>query len=133
MRLDALPSGGAYYEQRGNVHALVAKVVLVVDELQVVQLVKAPPAIWPVLYRTALYTTLMFVAQMLEFSAEGWISGGSLAAGMQSAGEHLVLEHIAFVYLWVFVLLASYTTVSELRERHGATPLRRLSFSHDRA
>ncbi len=112
---------------------LVAKVVLIADKLPVMRWVMGPPALWPVLYRTALYTVLVFVAQMLEFLIEGWISGGSFAAGMQSVGEHLVPKRIAFVYLWVFVLFANYMVVSELRERYGAPPIWRFLFSHDRA
>ncbi len=108
---------------------LVAKVVLIADKLAIMRWVKGPPAIWPVFYRTALYTIFVFIAQMLEFLIEGWISGGSFGAGVAAIGAHFLPEHIAFVYLWVFVLFANYMAVTELRHSHGAPPLWRFLFS----
>lgn len=102
---------------------LVAKVVLIADKLPIMRRVTGPPAIRPVLYRTALYTVLVFIVQMLEFVIEGWIEGGSLGAGFAALGTRFVPEHAAFVYLWVFALFANYMAVIELRDRYGAPPL----------
>ena len=111
---------------------LVAKVVLIADKLPIMRRVKGPPAIRPVLYRTVLYTVLVFIAQMLEFVIEGWIDGGSLGAGFASLGTRLVPEHAAFVYLWVFALFFNYMAVVELREHHGAPPLWKFLLSRGR-
>lgn len=111
---------------------LVAKVVLIADKLPLMKWVKGPPALWPVLYRTALYTVLVFIAQMLEFTIEGWIKDGSFSAGVANARAHLIPEQMAFVYLWVFTLFANYMAVAELRERHGAPPVWKFLFAHRR-
>jgi hypothetical protein len=105
---------------------LVAKVVLVADRLPIAGFVRGRPLIGPILYRSALYTVLVFLAHLLEEAIGKAVDAGDVASGLAAARAEFLWEHALFVLLWVFVLFVFYMSEAELRRALDLPPMWRL-------
>jgi len=111
---------------------VVGKVVLVAEKMPILRRFDGGPLVFPILYKTIIYTALVFVARLLEALVHYLIEGGGV--GHALFVEHMLGEfswaHFIAVQLWIFVLFLGYVTATELNELLGDGELSRIMFRY---
>jgi hypothetical protein len=89
------------------------------------------PLVYPILFKTVVYTVLVFVARLIEALVHYLVAGGVLGGGR--VVEHLLGEfswpRFVATQLWIFVLFLAWVTVSELNYLFGDGELFRIFFT----
>lgn len=109
---------------------VVGKTVLVADKLPLLRRFDNAPLIRPILFKTLVYTFLVFVARLLEAFAHYLFGGGEVGGGafiQEMLGAFSWHRFIA-VQMWIFVLFLIYVTASELNHLLGDGELLRIFF-----
>jgi hypothetical protein len=69
------------------VNAIVlAKVMLLADKFRFAEQLRHKPLVYPIVYKSAAFTTLLFVAYLVEEMLVGWFHGDGLVASIPSLG-----------------------------------------------
>ena len=112
---------------------IVGKVVLVAEAIPFLRRFDHRPLIYPILFKTVVYTLLVFVARLIEALIHYLIEGGVLGRGGFIADliGRFSWASFAAIQLWIFVLFLIYVGVSEVNQRLGPGRLQALLFSHD--
>ncbi len=92
---------------------VVGKVVLVVDKLPLLRRFDGKPLIYPILFKSAVYTLFVLIVRLLEHWLPGLIDTASLAGAMDYMSEHVVWRMFFMGQIWIFVLFIFYTTAVE--------------------
>ncbi|MEZ5874077.1 MAG: hypothetical protein R3D30_04370 [Hyphomicrobiales bacterium] len=95
------------------INALVlGKIMLVAENFRFAEQLKAKPLIYPIVYKSVGFTTLLFIAYVLEEMLIGWIKGDGFFASMPALGGG-VLSAVSF---WVIfsVALAPFFAFKEI-------------------
>lgn len=108
---------------------VIAKVVLVVDELPIMRLYRGRPLYRPILYRTVFYTLCVLVVRMIEIIVRNAIHKGNFVGGIEAAWAGIVWAHFTYIQIWIFVLFLVYVTLVELRDEFGTGALGKVLFS----
>ncbi|MBV8892002.1 MAG: hypothetical protein JO266_08545 [Acidobacteria bacterium] len=110
---------------------IVGKSVLVANMMPFLRRFDNSPLVYPVLFKTLVYTLVVFFARLIEALAHYLIHGGILGGGQFI--EHLTgsfsWAHFTAVQLWIFVLFFIYVTASELNQLFGDGELFRIFFT----
>jgi hypothetical protein len=109
---------------------IVGKVVLVADKLPFMARFDNEPLAYPILFKTAVYVVLVFVARLLEALIHFLIEGNAIGRGefiRHSLGT-FSWPHFIAVQLWIAVLFLIYVTASELNELFGHGELHKVLF-----
>jgi hypothetical protein len=110
---------------------VVGKVVLVADKLPFLRRFDYAPLIQPILFKTIVYTALVFVARLLERLVHYLIEGGTLGGG--AFLDHLVgtfsWHQFIATQMWIFVLFLLYVTASEIAHLIGDGELLKIFFT----
>jgi hypothetical protein len=110
-----------------TVAALVAgKAVLVANAIPYLRRYDRAPLIQPILYKTAFYWVVVFVARLLErfvhFSLKGNPPGDFISYLITTFSWH----RFSAISLWIFALFLIYVTATEFSHLFGPGELRRL-------
>jgi hypothetical protein len=93
---------------------VVGKVVLVADMMPFLRRFDDKPLVQPVLFKTIVYTALVFVARLLEDFVRFLLAGGATDGFL----HHLLMEfswyQFAATQIWIFVLFLIYVAAAEL-------------------
>jgi len=97
---------------------IVGKAVLVANALPFISRLDDKPMLATVLYKTALYWFVVFVARLLEGWAGFWFEGHGHLGGFPA----YVLEHFSWgrfltIQIWIFVLFVVFSLLVELDAR----------------
>ena len=99
---------------------IVGKSVLVANTMPFLRRFDNSPLVYPILFKTLVYTLFVFVARLIEALIHYLVEGGALGGGRFI--KHLVATfswaHFTAVQLWV-VLFLIYITASELNQLLG--------------
>jgi hypothetical protein len=110
---------------------IVGKSVLVANTMPFLRCFDNSPLVYPILFKTLVYTPFVFVARLIEALIHYLVEGGALGGGRFI--EHLVgtfsWAHFTAVQLWVFVLFLIYVTASELNQLLGDGELFKIFFT----
>ena len=110
---------------------VVGKVVLVADKLPFLRRFDHAPLAHPILFKTVVYTVLVFVARMLESFAHYAIEGGPVGGG--AFFEHWLDQfnwnRFIAAQLWIFALFLIYVSASELNALLGDGELFKIFFT----
>ena len=98
---------------------VVGKAVLVANALPFLRRFDRAPLIQPIMFRTLVYFTVVFVVRFLEKIVEYWFGGGTLAAIPEYMTEHFSWHRFAAIQIWIFVLFLIYVTATELNTLFG--------------
>jgi hypothetical protein len=111
---------------------IVGKVVLVADTMPFLRRFDHRPLIYPILFKTIVYTLLVFVARLIEALIHYLIEGGVLGHGgfIADLVGRFSWANFTAIQLWIFVLFLIYVGVNEVNQRLGPGRLRALLFSH---
>lgn len=107
---------------------IVGKVVLVADKLPFLRRFDKAPLIYPILFKTAVYWALVFVARIIEAFVKYWVSSGHPAGFLQYLADHFSWYRFEFVQIWILVLFLIYTSCVELNALFGQDELYKIMF-----
>jgi hypothetical protein len=110
---------------------VVGKVVLVADKLPYLRRFDYAPLIQPILFKTVVYTLLVFVVRLIERLVHYLIEGGTIGGG--AFLNHLVgtfsWHQFIAAQMWIFVLFFIYVTANEIGNLIGDGELFKLFFT----
>lgn len=109
---------------------VVAKVVLVVDKVRLIDKFRGAPLIQPVLYKTFFYSLVVLIVRFLEKLAHFAFETGGFGAAFQREVETFSWHRFVAVHVWIFICFLIYVTASELNALVGDGQLRRLFLQH---
>jgi len=109
---------------------VVGKAVLVANLLPFLSRFDTAPLIRPILFKTVVYTLVVFLVRVLERLLEYWIGGGHLGGISDYAAAHFTWHRVLANQIWIFVLFLIYTSINELNARLGDGELTRMVFTH---
>jgi hypothetical protein len=109
---------------------VVAKVVLVVDRVRLIDRFRGAPLIQPILYKSLFYSLVVLAVRLLERWIDFALDAGDMAAGLQRLMAHLAWHRFVAVHLWIFFCFLVYVAASELNALTGEGQLWRLLFRH---
>ena len=109
---------------------IVGKVVLVADKLPLLARFDNEPMAYPILFKTLIYTVLVFIARLLEAFVHYLIEGNVIGGGDFIRHELGTFSwpHFIAVQMWIFVLFLIYVTATELNELLGHGELYKILF-----
>src|SRR5215469_6029881 len=109
---------------------VVGKAVLVANKMSLLRRYDRAPLIQPILYKTAFYWVVVFLARLLErfvhFSLEGNPPSDFPTYLVTTFSWH----RFSAISLWILVLFLIYVTVSEFGHLFGLRELQRLLFTY---
>jgi hypothetical protein len=108
---------------------VVGKAVLVANALPFLRRFDAAPLIQPILFKTIVYWTVVFVVRFLEQLAEYFFHGGKLGSIPEYVAIHYSWHRFAAIQIWIFVLFLIYTSVMELNSLFGDGELAKILFT----
>ena len=110
---------------------VVGKVVLVADKLPFLRRFDHAPLARPILFKTVVYTVLVFVVRLLESLVHYMVDGGAIGGG--AFLEHWLAQfnwnQFIATQVWIFVLFLVYVTASELNDLVGDGELFKIFFT----
>ena len=109
---------------------IVGRVVLVADKLPFLARFDDEPLAYPVLFKTLVYTALVFLARLLEAFVHFEVDGNAIGGGQfirHELGEFSWAHFIA-IQMWIFVLFLIYVTATEFNDLFGDGELYRIPF-----
>jgi hypothetical protein len=109
---------------------IVGKVVLVADKLPFLARFDDEPLAFPILFKTVVYTVLVFLARLPEALVHFVVDGNVIGGGQfirHELGE-FSWRHFIAIQMWIFVLFLIYVTANELNDLFGNGELYRILF-----
>ena len=100
------------------------KIMIVAEHFRFAERLKEKPLVYPIAYKTVAFTTLLFVAYVLEMMLFGLIGGHGLLASMPALGGSLL--GTAALWLIFCVALMPYFAFKELERAVGSDMIRKL-------
>ena len=109
---------------------LAGKIVLVADKLPFLRRFDRAALVQPILFKTIVYTLLVFVARLIEALVHYLVDGGSIGDGafVNDLLGRFSWHHFIAVQMWIFVLFLIYVTASELNHLIGDGELFKIFF-----
>lgn len=109
---------------------VVAKVVLVVDKVRVIDKFRGGPLIWPVLYKSIFYSVVVLIVRIVEKVVGFTIDAGGFGPAFQNLLLDFTWHRFVAIHLWIFVCFLVYVTATEFNALVGQGQLFRLFFRH---
>ena len=110
---------------------IVGKVVPVVNALPFLGRYDRAPLIQPILYKTFIYWTAVFLARLLEHFIEFWlIDHHPVSDFLPYMISTFSWHRFAAIQIWILVLFLIYMTASELNHLFGKGELWRVLFTY---
>src|SRR5215472_11926750 len=109
---------------------VIGKVVLVADMMPLLRRFDGEPLAKPILFKTVVYTLLVFVARLLEAFVHYVAGGGAVGGGgfiEEQLGSFSWHRFIA-TQMWIFVLFLVYVTANEVNQLLGDGELFKIFF-----
>jgi hypothetical protein len=113
---------------------VVGKAVLVANTLPFLGHYDRAPLIQPILFKTAVYWAIVFVARLLEhFVRFCLVEHNPIGDFLPHMIATFSWDRFAAIQIWILVLFLIYVTGSELNHLFGDGELRRILFAHRRS
>ena len=105
--------------------------VLVADKMPILRRIDYAPLAYPILFKTIMYTLLVFVARLLEALVHYLIAGGVLGGGRFAVEilDKFSWSTFTAAQLWIFGFFALYVTANELNNLFGDGELYKIFFT----
>ena len=100
---------------------VIGKVVLVVDKLAMMRRFDGRPLVYPILFKSIMYSVFVLVVRLLEHWVPALIDTGSVVAATDHLANETAWRLFAFGQIWIFVLFVVYTTAVEVMTLFGLT------------
>ncbi len=109
---------------------VVAKVVLVVDKVRLIDKFRGGPLIWPVLYKSIFYSIVVLIVRIAEKVVAFAVDTGGFGPAFWTSILDFTWHRFVAVHLWIFVCFLVYVTATEFNALVGQGQLFRLFFHH---
>lgn len=103
---------------------IVAKVILIFDRMSFTNVFSGHPLIYGVLWKSLVYSVLVFAFRLIEEVLSGWSSTGSFGASVEHFVDKVTWAHYLVVQLWVLIALVLYNSLVALDNHFGAGSMR---------
>jgi hypothetical protein len=107
---------------------LVGKAVLVTDHLPFMRRLDGAPLIQPILFKSAIYWSCIFVVRLVEGLVHFLAAGGAIGDFPGHLVQHFSWPRFLSIQIWLMVLFLVYVTIHELNMLFGDGELYRLFF-----
>lgn len=112
---------------------VVAKVVLIVDLLPIINRYPDKPLIYNVVWKTFIYVSAALLVRLLEELIPVIGTAGGVAAAFERLLDEVVWHHFWAVQIWLITLFAFYCALREIGRIIGRTEILRMFFGHPAA
>jgi hypothetical protein len=109
---------------------VVAKVVLIVDRIRIIDKFRGAPLILPILYKSVFYSLVVLVVRFAERMVDFAIDSGGFGPGFQILLAQFSWHRFIAVHLFIFLCFLVYVAATELNALIGDGQLFRLFFRH---
>jgi len=109
---------------------VVAKVVLLVDRVRIIDKFRGAPLIQPILYKSLFYSLVLLVVRFVERWIDYSIDAGGPGAGFEVLLARMDWHRFIAVHLWILFCFLVYVAATELGALTGEGQLLRLFFRH---
>src|ERR1700730_18622785 len=108
---------------------VVGKAVLVANKIPLLRRYDRAPLIQPILFKTAFYWVIVFLARLLERFVHFVLEGNPPGDFIDHLATTFSWHRFSAISLWILVLFLIYVTASEFSHLFGPGELRRLFFT----
>ena len=108
---------------------VVGKAVLVANKIPLLRRYDRAPLIQPILFKTAFYWIIVFLARLLERVVHFLLEGNTPADFISYLVTTFSWHRFSAISLWLLVLFLIYVTASEFSQLFGPGEMRRLLFT----
>lgn len=112
---------------------VVAKVVLIVDLLPIINRYPDKPLIYNVVWKTFIYVSAALLVRLLEELIPVIGTAGGVAAAFERLLDEVVWHHFWAVQIWLITLFAFYCALREIGRIIGRKEILRMFFGHPAA
>jgi hypothetical protein len=109
---------------------VVAKVVLIVDRVRIIDKFRGAPLVLPILYKSIFYSLVVLVVRFTERVVDFAIDAGGFGAGFQILLAQFSWHRFIAVHIFIFLCFLVYVAATELNALIGDGQLFRLFFRH---
>jgi hypothetical protein len=109
---------------------VVAKVVLVVDKVRVIDKFRGAPLIQPIIYKSLFYSLVVLVVRFIEKVVEFALGAHGFGNAFQHSIHDFTWHKFVAVHVWIFICFFIYVTATEIIDLLGEGQLFRLFFRH---
>jgi len=105
---------------------LLGKIMLVAEQFRFAESLKRKPLIYPIVYKAVAFTTLLFIAYIIEEMVVGWIRGHGFLASVPRIGGGLG----GGIAVWIIfsIALIPFFGFKEFQRAVGPDMIRKLLF-----
>ena len=93
---------------------VIGKVVLVANKLPFLQQFNEKPLLYPILFKSTVYTVFVTIVRLLEHWVPALIKTGALGSATEFVIEHIIWRHFVVGEIWIFVCFLVYITAAEV-------------------
>ncbi|HEX4570193.1 MAG TPA: hypothetical protein VH184_07195 [Dongiaceae bacterium] len=108
---------------------IVGKAVLVADMMPFLKRFDHEPLAKPILFKTIVYTFLVFVVRLIEAMVHYFAAGGHVGGFIAEQAADFSWPRFIATQLWIFILFLGYVTGRELNYLLGDGELRKIMFT----
>ncbi len=98
---------------------IVAKVVLIADNIPFINKYPDKPLIYNVVWKTVIYILVTFVVRFLEYLLPLWWKQRSLSIAADRLWDEIIWPHFWAIQIWLFCLFFVYVSFRELARTLG--------------
>ncbi len=98
---------------------IVAKVVLIADNIPFINKYPDKPLIYNVVWKTFIYLLVALIVRFLEYLVPLWWKHGSLSIALEHLWDEIIWPHFWAIHIWLFCLFIVYVSFRELARTLG--------------
>ena len=108
---------------------VVAKVILILEHVDLGSWIKSKPALIDIIVRTLLYVSGVFIVLLIEKSFDGRNEYGGFWQSLENVFQHADIHHFWVAVICVTLAILGFNTISVMNKALGKGKVRQIIFS----